>query len=184
MIIFIALLIYNITKSSQWMIDSIIALVMISLFLLLSKKLECGKTEFILLILAFLIHNLGSFKFYEFENTRILAYDTIGHFLITLIFAYIIFNFIAKKFNIKTLSTITLIFLVVSIVLAFGVLIEIIEFSGYMILGEGEGILMAGPGDGFGPLEMYIDVVQDLIINTLGAILGALIYYYSRFKKY
>lgn len=184
-IIFVSFLTYNIILSSQWMIDNVIAIVLITVFLFVSEQLKFGKIEFALLSLAFLIHNMGTFRFYEFEINRIIAYDTIGHFLIAVIGAYVVFNFVVKRYDTSKLGKPSLVLLVVCLLLALGVFVEVIEFTGFMTLGEGEGVLMAGPGDGYGPLEMYIDVVQDLIVDIIGGFVGAFAYLFfgSRITK-
>ena len=150
------------------------------------------KFEFILFSSVLLIHNLGSFGFYELKF-GMLAYDDIVHLIISMAAAYIIFNFIVRKIKIKKAkhsiikeNKIIFMFLVVASVAMLGVIVELIEYVGFMYFGPGEGILFVGSGDSgaIGDVAgQYLDTMRDIIMNTIGSVIGGLIYYYKEYKK-
>lgn len=189
MTIYIVFAFYNFQTNSKWLIDNIIAMFFLTVMLFVNNWLKVGRSEFIMFNMAFLLHNLGTVGFYNFE-WGILAYDNIVHFFASFVAACIIFNFIERKLHIKenerTKKTlfdehkVIFIFLIISSVAMLGVIVEITEFSGFLFLGSGGGIFYTGAGDSGSPENpagQYIDTMTDIIVNTLGSIFGVLAFY-------
>lgn len=193
--IFIFFAAYNFINQSGWLFDSIISIIFITFIFLISKWIKLGRIGFILLNLALIAHNLGSFDFYSW-NLGWFSYDDAVHLFSSIIVAYIIFNFIARKLCIKeghinkrtvvNEHKVILIFLVIASVATLGTLVETLEYFGFTYLGPGEGILFVGSGDynKFGDIaSQYVDTMQDIIMNTIGSIVGVLFYNFSQYKK-
>jgi hypothetical protein len=194
-LIYIVLGIYNYLNQSQWVIDNILSIFAISLLFILIPWLKFRKWEYLMCCIGFLIHNLGSFGFYELSFGSF-NYDDVVHFSTSIIAAYVIFNFLAKSMIINNINTkrrlnnlnkvIIMFIVVISIVSLLGVLIEQVEFFGFMYLGTGDGILFYGSGDGENPGEVrsqYIDTMKDMNVNLVGAFVGCLLYYSLKYKK-
>lgn len=190
LLVFSSFLAYSLITKSQWAIDNSIAIVLTSFMIAASKWLNAGKTEIRLFGSGLILHNLGTFGFYEL-GIGPFTYDNLVHFAIPLIAACILFNFVevelrkgtAKGFHRhKAMYT----FLVLASIVLIGAVIEIVEFFGFMLLGPGEGILFTGAGDSANNGDVagqYIDTMGDMIINLLGALAGVLLYNTIKYKK-
>ena len=186
LLIFTALAIYNLILGSQWFIDSVISVLLLSIAVFISRWVGAKASELVMFNIIIVIHDLGSFGFYNFHY-GLLYYDHIIHFLGGLLGAYIFFNVIARKLN--TLKhervgrtcvedhKLMLAFFVISIVLMLGLVVEITEFVGYTYLGAGEGMMFVGAGDSDNIADIagqYIDTMQDIIANMAGAVISVL----------
>ncbi|MFT4297811.1 MAG: hypothetical protein ACMXX5_01330, partial [Candidatus Woesearchaeota archaeon] len=192
-LIYIGLGIFNYINRSQWIIDNILSMASITILLFLVPRLKFRKWEYFFCCIGFLIHNLGTFGFYEL-SFGFLNYDDIVHLTTTAIAGYVLFNFLAKSIIVNNIKqsqkkpklnslnkAVIMILAVVSIVTLLGVFIEQVEFMGFMYLGPGEGILFYGSGDGENPGEVrsqYIDTMKDMNMNFIGALSGSLFYYF------
>jgi uncharacterized membrane protein YjdF len=182
-------------NKTQWAYDIVFSVTIVTAILLMSKRLKITPEGFLLVNIGFLLHSLGSFGFYSLE-WGIIGYDNIVHFFSSTAAAYVSFNFIARKLHIrrnqKVEETVVdehkviLIMLVIALVAMFGVIVEVIEFSGFLYLGEGEGIFFVGPGDsnrgGDSIQGQYIDTMSDIVVNTMGSILGVVLFYFFRYR--
>jgi len=186
--ILVVLAIYNYVNKSQWVIDNILSFTLVTVVLLIAPWLKAGKREFSLICVALLVHNLGSFGFYEL-TFGIFGYDDFVHFVSAGIVAFMLFNFIVKTMSVKKTyskswqnnlnKAFVIIIIVVSIVTMLGLFIELVEFAGFMLLEPGEGILFYGSGDGDNPDEVitqYSDTMKDFFVNFVGAIVGSFAY--------
>ncbi len=196
LVIYIGLAGYNYTLRSQWLFDNILSIAALTFFLLMLRWLNVRFFGFIMFNFALLLHNMGTFGWYSL-TWEIFGYDNIVHFIASLVAGYLTFNFVTRNLQIKKKARVKntvfdehkaiLIFLVIATVVLFGVLVELVEFAGFMLLGHGDGILFAGSGD-VGSTEnmagQYTDTMGDIIVNILGTITGVLIYYYTKYKKY
>ena len=153
-----------------------------------------GIVEFVLLNSLILLHNLGSFGFYSWR-IGIVEYDSLVHFISAFIGAYIIFHLIVQQLQMRRLQHVAktiiderllLLFLVMSSVAMLGTMVELIEFTGFLYFGEGEGILFNGAGDSDHQSDIasnYKDTMGDLFVNTLGSMMGASAYYFLRCRS-
>ena len=186
---------YNLINGSQWIFDSISSIIFIIFVFSIRKWFKIRRFEFLLINIALVIHNLGAFGFYSW-SFWIIEYDNVVHFVASVVAAYVIFDFIARKLHIKenqrVKSTVVdehkviFITIVIASVVMLGTFIELIEYGGYVFLGKGEGIFFTGVGDS-GKLgvvgEHYDDTMNDILVNILGSISGVLVYYYSEYKR-
>jgi len=195
MIIYVLFLVYNYFQHSEWLYDNLISIGTLTLMVYLNKWLQLNKFGFMLFNIALLVHNLGTFGFYSWSY-GVLAYDNVVHFVSSTVAAYIIFKIIARKLHVKKDKRLkktvvdehlfTLIVIVIATVAFLGVLIELLEFAGFVFLGPGEGILFVGAGDSVNIADIslqYIDTMTDIIVNTLGSITGTLLFYFLKYRK-
>ncbi|MBD3164219.1 hypothetical protein GF323_03400 [Candidatus Woesearchaeota archaeon] len=186
---------YNFLASSDWLFDSTLSMALITAVFMISRWIKLDKFEFMMINLALIIHNLGTFDFYEW-HWWIIQYDHVVHFAASAVSAYIIFDFLARKLHIKEKqrrkhtvideNKAIFITLAISIVVLLGTAIELIEFAGFTYLREGGGILFPGSGDSVkigDPTYQYIDTMSDIITNVLGSISGVLYYYFTQYKR-
>jgi len=96
-------------------------------------------------------------------------FDRHIHFLAGLVIAIFFAEYLSSS---DQKSRFAVFFFSVWVAAGLASFMEIIEFIGYSILGEGEGLLFYGTGD-FGE---WNNISWDLISNTAGAIFGALVY--------
>lgn len=187
-LVFVVLGIYNYVNKSQWIIDNVLSLSLITIVFFIAPWLKAAKKEFSLICVALLIHNLGSFGFYEL-TFLVFGYDDFVHFVSAGIVAFMLFNFIVKTMSVKKVyskswqnnlnKVFVIIVIVVSIVTMFGLFIELVEFAGFMFLEPGEGILFYGSGDGDNPDEVitqYSDTMKDFFVNFIGALAGSFVF--------
>lgn len=194
MIVYILFSVYNYLLRSQWLFDALISMAFLTLVFFVAKWFKMQKPGFILFNLALLSHNLGSFDFYA-KTWGIFGYDNFVHLFASLVAGYILFNFIARKLHIKKNKTChetvvdehkwVIIILVIAAVAMLGTFIELVEFGGFMFLGQGEGLFFTGSGD-VTPDDLagqYTDTMSDILVNTVGSIIGVLIFYYVQYKR-
>ncbi|MBW2997032.1 hypothetical protein KY349_01685 [Candidatus Woesearchaeota archaeon] len=195
MLIFLALAIYNYFYGSQWFYDNVSAMMVITLAFVLRKRIEISTFEFSLFGLVWLVHNLGTFGFYNFKH-GIIAYDNFVHIVGGIMAAYIVFSIAARKLHtwkrhkikrsVVDEHKLLFIFMVVASVILFGITVEITEYVGFMYFSTGEGMFFPGPGDGYGAEDFkgqYIDTMEDTIMNIFGSCIGVAIFYFTRYRK-
>jgi len=189
------ILVYNILNKSQWALDSIAMILISTIILLLSKKLKLTPEGFFFLHFGLLLHNLGSFGLYA-ENLGSFGYDNLVHLTTTMSLGYVFFNFLSRKLTIrKDLDSknhileykIIMFFLVIASVTLFATLTEVVEFGGFLYLGDGEGLFFIGIGDSNiegGSIDgQFVDTMTDILVNFLGSIIGVILFYNFRFKN-
>lgn len=182
-------------QGRAWGVDAWLSLAFLIFVIAVNRWLRLGLTGFILLNLALLTHNLGAYGLYTTTYLG-LGFDKYQHFLSSGVAAYIVFNFLAHKLHVSKHTTTnntlvddhttTLVILVIASVTLLGVSIEFLEFSGYALFGEGEGVLLAGDADStplYGGDGNYVDTITDLLANTLGAIIGSILYYTTTYHR-
>lgn len=145
---------------------------------------------FAVLILGFLPHALGFMGFYLNSPLPFgFPYDHFTHFFPLLAFALLFFQFLSR-FMTRRLFAVKTLFLIVLVILAasgIGVIIELFEFSGFLVNGFGEGGLAFGAGDAcqgqlvstFEEIDAYgggwFNTMYDLIWNSIGVLAGVFI---------
>ena len=130
---------------------------------------------FFLFFLALLFHNFGVFGFYN-KYPLYFQYDYITHFFGGLALGIFFFNFFKKNIDGKVL----VLFLSLLATLGVGSIIEIIEYSGYLFLGQGDGFFYFGGKGDLGRknsmTEAWSNSSIDMIFNLIGGIIGIIIY--------
>ncbi len=194
-LIFAAFSAFNLATGSQWIYDSTVSLAAILAICLINRSLRLKNIHIVLITCILIIHNLGTFDFYAWSFGAI-QYDNIVHLVSSSFAAYIIFDLLSRKLHIRkekrlrktVIEENKLIFVILSIaaVSMCGTIIELIEFSGYALLGEGEGMFFAGIGDSgkLGiPDDHYSDTMTDIAVNIIGAVAGVLVYYFTCYSR-
>ncbi len=147
--------------------DSVLFIFLTLLTYKFRKLLNLSLFGYYLLFVAMLMHNLGVFGFYgKFE-----FYDILTHIYGLAAISFNIYFLLIKYVKVKW-------FLILGAILisgGIGVIIENIEYSGYILLGNGEGVFLYGDGDiETGINGAWIDAMEDLINNWVGALIGLL----------
>jgi hypothetical protein len=176
--------------------ETIIFIVLIVLFYWMYDIWDFRLPIFTVLILSFLPHAMGFMGFYLTSPLPFgFAYDHFTHILPCLAFALFFFQFLSRFMARRFLSAKTL-FLIIVVILAasgIGVIIELFEFSGFLINGFGEGGLAFGAGDAcqgqlvstFEEIDAYgggwFNTMYDLIWNSIGVLAGTFIMVLAHF---
>lgn len=180
--------IYSYIHKIQWIIDNITGIVCISILFILANRLRMGRTELLLGCVSFIVHNLGTFGWYE-KAWGWFSYDMIVHLVSAFAVAWIAMNYLSKKIKVFEPSSFkklfVLFFLAISITALLGTVVELIEFYGFIFFGPGEGMFFAGPGDTKFVDDIignYMDTMIDIVVNVIGSIIGAFAYLFIRHK--
>lgn len=167
------------TNFSYYIADSIIFIVLTVLLFIFYKQCRLDTFTFFMLVLAFALHDMGAFRFYASPPIPF-EWDIVTHvfgiFAVTL-WLYNITLDLTKK-NHHT----WLFFVVILASLGVGVIVEFLEFYGFATTGFGEGFFGRGFGD-FDPAIVssdYIDTIQDLFWNFVGATIGFVVSYFRK----
>ena len=187
--IFLVMILMSFIWGNTGFIPDMIAFIVLTLFFYFTyDKWNLNLPIYTMLIAGFIPHALGFMGFYL--NTPIgLAWDHVTHFLPIFGFALLFFNFLYQWMDRKffTQKTIFLIIVVLLAASGIGVVIELVEFSGFLVYGFGEGALAFGAGDActgqlvstFEEIDAYgggwFNTMYDLIWNSIGAITAVLI---------
>jgi uncharacterized membrane protein YjdF len=185
LLIYIIFAFFSFSNGKTWFYDGLFAVALISVLYFLSSKLKLGKTEFILANLGIIVHLLGFFGAYEL-TAKIIQYDNFVHIFNGFVVAWIVFNLDAHTVEKKLLSKhkVFLFFIVITAAVALSLVIELTEYAGFLINGEGEGLFFVGSGDANGPVYgNYADAMDDTVSNIIGAVIGSFAYYLLRYKK-
>lgn len=179
----VMILMSYIWKNTGFVPDMIAFIILTLFFYFTYDKWNLNLPIFTILILSWFPHALGFMGFYL--NTPVaLSWDHITHFFPMFGFALLFFNFLHQWMDRKffTKKTIFLILVVLLAASGVGVVIELIEFSGFLVYGFGEGALAFGAGDAApGQLVTSVEEIEaygggwfntmyDLIWNSLGAL--------------
>lgn len=188
LVLWVSLLIFNLSRGSQWAIDATFSITILIIFFFLVKKFEIRTVSILLFNMALMLHNLGGFGAYQWR-VGWFEWDLLVHSFSSLVAGFIIAEAISRrlhlrkgkleKFTVVDEHKVLTIILVVSLVIMLGMVIELMEFIGYNYLGSGEGLFFFGYGDfGIGDYaKEYFDVMTDIIANIVGALLGVFAYY-------
>ena len=169
------------TNFRYYVADSVIFALLTLVLYVFYKKWKLNTTTFFFLVLAFALHDMGAFKFYAMSPVPV-EWDVITH--LVGIFAATLFLYNIVQDLTKRNHHALLLFVVILGGLGIGVLIEFLEFYGFMTVGFGEGFFGRGFGD-FDPSIVssdYIDTIQDLFWNFIGATLAFIVAFFHEKK--
>jgi len=192
-IILLVLLAYHsYINKTGWFKEIIITIVVITLFLLTSKKTYITPLIFSLLCADLVLNALGTFGFY-YKSPLPLGYDRLTHFFGFFGFTLFSYNYLThKKINLPTITVFILVFLVS---LGLGALMEISEYYSAILsnVSDINSAALAGPTFGTSNYayntniigqDPWINTMQDLISNSLGSLTAIfMIFLYKTFKK-
>jgi hypothetical protein len=132
---------------------------------------------FLLIVFGFALHNMGVYGYYNLSPVG-LQWDHITHFVGEFVAAIFIYNFFFAKgfFHTGRGGKLSIYFFVLLATLGVGVLVEFLEFFGYLFVGEGVGIFGHGLGDVNTEFinSEWFNTMFDFIYNFLGALIGIL----------
>lgn len=166
------------TNFRYYIADSIIFIVFTIILFLFYKQWRLNTLSFFFLVLAFVLHDLGAFKFYAAPPIPI-EWDVVTHLVGLFAVGLFVYNLVLERVGKK--HHLFLLFIVIFTAMGIGVMIEFVEFYGFMTVGFGEGFLGHGFGD-YDPAIVssdYIDTIQDLYWNFVGATLGFIVGFFN-----
>ena len=188
-VIFLVMILMSFIWGNTGFVPDMIAFIILSVFFYFTyEKWNLNLPIYTMLILGFIPHALGFMGFYG--STPIgLQWDHLTHLMPIFAFTLLFFNYLNQWMDRKlfTFKTLFLIFVVLMAASGVGVVLELIEFSGFMVYGFGEGALAFGTGDaGPGQLVTSVEEIEaygvgwfntmyDLVWNSIGAISAILI---------
>ena len=180
--VFILLIIYAIFRNIFYFPDLITSIIIIFLLYKYFNKLELNNFIFFLLFLALLFHDFGVFGFYN-KSPLYFQYDNLTHFIGGIALGIFFINFFKKNIDGKLL----IIFLALLSALGVGAVVEIIEYSGYLYLGQGDGFFYFGGKGDLGRRNSitgaWANSSIDMVLNLVGGIIGIISYLiYKKFK--
>lgn len=171
----------------NYVMDSILFAVITAFFYFTYDYWKLNIPIYVLLILAMASHAAGMFGFYYQTPIAPFEWDDLTHFLPAFALAVFFMNYF-KAFMDRTIITKrNLFFILVSFLASIGIgaIIENIEYTGYLVVGFGEGGFAFGAGDALpGQNETdfiqaigggWINTMNDMLWNDLGAVAGILV---------
>lgn len=164
--IFVCYLLWGIIDIIRWNVDWIadrffLALVA-GLTYLFYKKLNMSNSTIIAAAVPFVLHTFGWFDLVILG----LPFDHYLHFSAGLALGLIFYDYLRMTHSRWSSAA-----LAVCIASGIGSFMEVFEFIGYSIGGEGGGILFYGAGD----IGEWNNAARDMLMNTLGSMLTVLL---------
>jgi len=96
-----------------------------------------------------------------------IEYDSIIHTYSNIVFGIAAYRYM-RKFDVSKIECAAMGML---ITMGLGVFSELIEYAGYRIAGQGEGLFLLGPGD-VGAENAFDNLMTDFVHNALGGSIG------------
>lgn len=185
MLMFIGLIITTLSIGvADYVNDSVFMMFLLTLIFFMYDSLKMKPWIYFSIALAFLLHDLGMFGFYNISPVG-LQWDHVTHFVGEFVAAVVIYNFFfAEKMlngKLNKMERFNVLLFVMLAALGVGVFVEFMEFFGYFFVGEGMGIFAHGLGDintEFINSEWF-NTMFDLIYNFFGALAGVLICHFG-----
>ena len=153
---------YVFFRKSHFILDVIASIILLGIFYKLYYKLNQDYISYFFLLFLLIIHSSALYG----SNIFGIQFENLLHFIGGFTIAIIIDRIFKEK-----LSKIERFTLLIIFALGIGAIMEIVEWSGYHILGEGEGLFYFGVGDE----DAWNNTIIDLIFNASGATLMGLI---------
>ena len=159
--------------------DSIFMILVLSFLFWNYKSFKFTPWVFFSIVFAFALHNMGVYGYYNISPVG-LQWDHVTHFFGEFAAGVFVYNFFfAKGFFSKLngkMERFNVYLFVLLAALGIGVLVEFMEFFGYLVMGDGLGIFGHGLGDintEFINSEWF-NTMFDLVYNFVGALVGVL----------
>lgn len=164
---------YN--NQTGWFFDQITAVIIMFLILIFRKKLKLNPYLYYLLGIALIIHNAGTFGFYN-QSPIIVQYDHITHFFAYFVLTLIFYNYFSKKME---FSWFEVALVSLFIVMGIGALLEIWEFIAFLYRSEFlAGLTLDNTDQG----REWINSMIDLVYNGAGCISAIILKQLKRIK--
>ncbi|MDP3917379.1 MAG: hypothetical protein Q8Q42_03790 [Nanoarchaeota archaeon] len=159
---------------SDYINDSIFMLVLLTILMLMYHSFRLKPWIYLSITFAFILHNMGVFGFYNISPILI-QWDHVTHFVGIAVATVIIYNYFEESGFLRNKNErfvmLLFIFLAAS---GVGVLVEFIEFMGYLYYGDGLGVF----GHGVGDINTewidseWFNTIFDLFYNSLGSLVA------------
>jgi len=164
-------------KRQIWAVDS--AFMGFLLYLVYRARRALNITGFLFVLLSSLVL-LHCFAVFGMFRMTILGfeYDTYIHFYSGIVVGMVVFNY-TGKYRVSLAESVIMAFF---IALGAGLLNELIEFAGYKLFGEGEGLFMLGPGD-IGATNAFENLMTDFFNDFYGNLSGIIAAVVYRLRK-
>lgn len=162
------------TNFHYYIADSVVFIILTVILFVFYRQWKLDTWTFLMMLVAFVLHDLGAFRFYA-NPPLPFEWDIVTH--VVGVFAVTLFLYNLTLHLTRKNHHAFIFFIIILAALGVGVIIEFIEFYGLMTTGFGEGFLGRGFGD-FNPAIVssdYIDTIQDLFWNLVGATLGFIV---------
>ena len=163
-------------NKSGWVFDQFLGIAIMLVFLKFYRPLKLNFYTYTFLAIALLLHNAGTFGFYDISPIPI-QWDHITHSFGLFAFTLVAYNFLRTK----GLNTLELISLTLLVGLGFGAFIEIYEFLGHLYRNNlffkiFSGLILDKTDQG----REYANSMIDLLYNSLGVIIAIIVGKFSR----
>jgi len=166
-VVFVFFLVWGIFDIIIWNRDYIADRFMIAGFVLigflLRKKMNISLPYAVVALVPIALHTI---KLYGNTYWGI-PYDHIVHFSAGLALSLLFYNY---QLHVDKKRSFRIFFFSILIAAGLGSMLEIMEFLGYAIGGEGGGLIFYGAGD----IGEWNNAARDMICNIVGATIGAL----------
>ena len=156
------------TNQTSWFNDQITAIIILFLVLIFRKKLKLNPFLYFLLGASFIIHDAGTFGFYNISPVFI-QYDHITHFFAYFTLTLIAYNYFSKKIELSWLEVAVISFL---IVMGIGALLEIWELIAHLTRSD---FLAGFVLDKTDQEREWINSMIDLVYNGAGCLFAIVI---------
>ncbi len=196
LLLFVVFIVIGYTiKETAYVPDSIGFIIGILLFYYFYDVLNLNLIIYILLILCFIPHSLGVFGYYA-QSPIFMQWDHFTHLCPLFAFALVFFRMFSSKLTKKLVTRKNFIMFIAIFLAALGAgsIIETLEFTGFLMLGFGEGGFRFGTGDAMGEETVtqtdidafgggWFNTMWDIIWNMIGAFIGLLVMIYFYFFR-
>ena len=166
-IILIPLDIYAIVIDVHWKLDIFLLILALVFVYLLRKKLHLHPLHYLFLSVFLLLHAAVTFHLYE-RHFFGMEYD----FYIHLYFGFASSIILYRLYLCRSLPPHYAFLFVITLTLGLSAFHEIVEYTGAVTLGKGEGLLFIGAGD----IDEW-DTQKDMLNNVIGAMIGSILYW-------
>ena len=180
MFVFLVLGVLALDRDPDFIFDRFLSAGFFLFFFFFYKKMGLRSLVLVIGVFALVLHHL---KLYGNVYYGI-PFDKIMHVIGGFALALILYQYLSSCEGVGCSSRVKLMAFAILGVAGLGTFIEITEYFGYAHLGNGEGLLFHGLGDGgSASLSDWADSVTDMMSNLLGAMMGAAVMVLAHFMK-
>jgi len=162
--------------------DSLIFIALIVIMVFIKDKINLTWPVAFMSVAYFYLHASGVFGYYG-NSPFPVPFDWVVHY-----FGFTVLGMIFVQTYWDECDKLSVLCMIVLACMGIGAFVELMEYEGYLHLGEGEGALFYGPGDVNTDLMNeagggWINTMQDLVNNFFGTLTGMAIMLLWRFEK-
>ena len=156
-----------ITKDYELIFDKVLSAGIIIFVYYLNKKHKFSWFALIINAIGVTLHHVKLYGNFYFG----IGFDKWMHLIVPFALCFLVYRIIDNLTSSK--NKLTTIILTMVVVFGLACLVEVVEFIGYSVLGQGEGhgLLLYGEAD-YGE---YFNTSWDIICNLIGAVVGTIV---------